>query len=188
MIDNILQPLEITCKSADCHSGLHCFSQTKKMKIQNQSGQCRYCGVNLIDWDRVHKRSLLDANYTFKALRHELWRHYYWHIDIDSKAVIHAQKKGKISIRVAAEKRIRSSVGPAQPFHDGYQTPKSGNALYYAQHATASCCRKCIEEWHGIPRGQQLTEEQIMYLVDLIMLYLQERLPFFSEQGEKLGR
>jgi hypothetical protein len=102
--------------------------------------------------------------------------------------VIHAQKKGKSRIRVAAEKRIRSSVGPAQPFHDGYQTPKSGNALYYAQHATASCCRKCIEEWHGIPRGQQLTEEQIMYLVDLIMLYLQERLPFFSEQGDKLGR
>ena len=179
-----LKPLEITCKSADCESGLHCFSQTKKMKIANQSGQCRYCGAKLIDVNRISKRDLTDVNYTFKALKYELWRHYYWHIEIDQKAINHARRKGKVGMRVATEKRIRNSVGAANPYRDGMQTPKNNNAIYYAQHATASCCRKCINEWHGIPFGQELTKDQITYLTELVILYIEERLPFLTEQGE----
>ncbi len=36
---------------------------------------------------------------------------------------------------------------------DGRQTPREGNTIFYAQHATASCCRTCIEYWHGIPKN-----------------------------------
>ena len=181
-----LKPLKITCKSADCERGLHCFSQTKKMRIANQAGQCRYCGAKLIDVSRLSKRDLADVNYTFKALKYELWRHYYWHIEIDQKAINHARRKGKVGMRAAAEKRIRNSVGVANPYRDGIQTPKKGNAIYYAQHATASCCRKCIEEWHGIPIGQALTSDQIKYFIELAMLYIEERLPFLTENGEYL--
>jgi hypothetical protein len=179
-----LEPLIITCKSADCESGLHCFSLTKKMKSTNQAGQCRYCGAKLIDWKRVYKRNLTDAAYTFKALKYELWRHYYWHIKIDEKAINHARRKGKENMKEAAEKRIRNSVGDRNPYWDGRQTPRKGNILYYAQHATATCCRKCIEEWHGISIGQALTDDQIKYFKDLIMLYIEERLPFLTEHGE----
>ena len=179
-----LKPLKITCKSTDCEGGLHCFSQTKKMKIANQSGQCRYCDAKLIDVTRMSKRNLADVNYTFKALKYELWRHYYWHIEIDQKAINHARRKGKVTMRIAAEKRIRSSVGAENPSRDGIQTPKKNNAIYYAQHATASCCRKCVNEWHGIPLGQELTNDQVTYLTDLVMLYINERLPFLTEHGE----
>jgi hypothetical protein len=178
-----LAPLEITCSSADCKSGLHCFTQTKKMKGTDEGGKCRYCGAELVDWTRTHKRDLDDVRYTFEALRYELWRHPYWHIDIDEKAINHARRKGKSSMRAAAERRLRSSVGDANPYRDGYQTPKKGNVLYYAQHATATCCRKCMEDWHGVPMGQALTDRQIAYFTDLVMLYIDERLQL-TENGE----
>ena len=85
----------------------------------------------------------------------------------------------------AAESRLRSSVGPMAPFRDGYQTGSGGNnPLHYAQHATATCCRKCIAEWHGIPRGVELTAVQIDYFTRLLMLYIEERLPDLTEGGE----
>lgn len=179
-----LEPLKITCKSADCKRNLHCFSQTKKMKIANQTGQCRYCGAKLVDWTRVYKLNLADVNYTFKALKFELWRHYYWHLKIDQKAINHALRRGKIGMRIAAEKRVRNSVGGANPYRDGIQTPREGNTLYFAQHATATCCRKCIQEWHGIPIGKELTPNQIEYFTELIMLYIDERLSFLTDEGE----
>jgi len=30
------------------------------------------------------------------------------------------------------------------------QREGSAEIVHYAQHATAACCRKCIEYWHGI--------------------------------------
>lgn len=181
-----LEPLVITCKSADCEKGLHCFSLTRKMKISNQSGQCRYCGAKLVNWKRVHNNDISDAAYTFSALRYELWRHYYWHIPIDKTAINHARRKGIAGMHEAIEKRIRHSVAASNPYRDGMQTPRSANAIYYAQHATATCCRKCIEYWHGIPLGQELNDDQIRYFSELIMFYLKERLPYLTEQGEKI--
>lgn len=185
-----LQPLKIKCTSTNCENGLHCFKQTRKKKVADQFGQCHSCGADLVDWSRVQKRNLSDVQYTFAALKHELIRHYFWHVEIDQKAINHARRKGKTGMRVAAEKRIRKSVGPAEPLYDGRQTPKenSGNAIYYAQHATACCCRKCMEYWHNIPLGRELTEQEIGYFTDLVMLYVEERLPILTEHGEKVPR
>jgi len=185
-----LKPLEIKCSSTDCENGLHCFKQSGKKKVADPFGQCHSCGADLVDWSRVQKRDLSDVNYTFLALKHELIRHYFWHIEIDQKAINHARRKGKSGMRDAAEKRIRQSVGSAQHPREGRQTPKenSGNAIYYAQHATACCCRKCIEYWHNIPIGRELTEQEIGYFTDLVMLYIEERLPILTENGEKVPR
>ena len=181
-----LKPLKISCTSSDCKNGLHCFLQTQKMAAEGFQGRCRSCGAELVDWKRVHGRDIVDVGYTFFMLKYELIRHHFWHIEIDQKAVNHARRKGKGGMRVAVEKRFRKYVGPSEPAFDGRQTPTSGNAIYYAQHATASCCRKCIEEWHGIPQGQELTDQEITYLTDLAMLYIDERLPFLTKQGEKV--
>ena len=181
-----LEPLRITCTSTDCEDGLHCFLATRKMKLADQSGRCRTCGIELIDWDRVHSRNLSDIDFTFESLRKELIRHYFWHIEINDYAVNYAKRKGTIELRKAIENRIRKSVGPAQPYRDGIQTPREGsrNPIHFAQHATASCCRKCIEEWHGIPRGRELTEGEIEYLSELAYLYLMEKMPYLTTDGE----
>jgi len=110
-------------------------------------------------------------------------------MDIDAKAISHARRKGRRGMQEAAEKRIVSSVGRAQAelFRDGTQTPMGGeNMLYYAQHATASCCRMCIEEWHGIPRNRPLATDEITYLAALTMRYIGERLPDLADNPVKV--
>ena len=93
-------------------------------------------------------------------------------------------------LREAAEHRLRKYVGPPRSklFRDGMQTPKKGNAIFYAQHATATCCRKCIEAWHGIPREQALTNDQIGYMTQLLMHYVDKRMPELTPNGEKVRR
>ena len=39
-----LQPLQVTCSSAECESGLHYFKPTPKMREMGEEGRCRYCG------------------------------------------------------------------------------------------------------------------------------------------------
>lgn len=181
-------PLAISCLDTDCESGLHCFRTKRKLRDGRRNGKCRDCGIDLVDWKRVQQHDLADVSHTFASLKHELIRHHYWHNVIDPKASNYARHKGKKGLREAAEQRVRKSVAPAKPFRDGTQTPYEGNPLFYAQHATAACCRKCINEWHGIPEGRDLTEEEILYLTNLMMLYLNERLPQVTENGEKVPR
>lgn len=178
--------LDITCTSTDCENGFHCFLQSKKLLEQNDGRKCRTCGVDLVDWGRIYKRDVADAEYTFRTLQYELIRHHYWHVPIDQRAVNYALRKGKLGLRFAAERRLWQAVGSGQPFHDGIQTPRAGNILYYAQHATATCCRRCIEAWHGVPIGRQLTQEEVSYFADLMMLYVDSRLLDLGDQGIKV--
>ena len=179
-----LKPLKISCKSTDCGNNLHCFQLSKKLLQLGPSGRCRSCRVQLVDWSRVHRRDLTDVNYTFESLRYELIRHHFWHISLSQYAIDYARRKGKIALAQAAQKRIQQAVGnPTHPLQ-GRQTPResspTANAIHYAQHATASCCRPCLEEWHGIPLDRPLTTDELTYLTELAMLYVEARLPDLS--------
>jgi hypothetical protein len=44
--------------------------------------------------------------------------------------------------------------------------------VFVAQHATATCCRACLERWHQIPKGRELTPEQRAYVVDVILRWI----------------
>jgi hypothetical protein len=176
----------ITCTSTRCEDGLHCFRTTRRLVKANMQGMCRACGADLVDWGRVHGRNLSDVDYTFEALKFELIRHFFWHIEIDQDAVLHGRRKGLAGLRKAVPHRIRISIAAAQPIFDGRQTPRHGNVIFYAQHATASCCRKCVEEWHGIPQGRPLTDNEVAYLSALALRYIEERVPQLTEAGEKI--
>lgn len=181
-----LKPLKVSCDQANCDEGLHCFRESKKLAKQygtHDSGSCQQCGAKLIDWERVKKRDAADTSHTFSALKNEWIRHRYWHIDIDQRARNHATRKGRTGIRTALEKRLRSAVGTKHS-RDGRQTPWEGNVIYYAQHATACCCRRCIQYWHGIPESEVLTEEHVAYFKDLCLRYIFERLPDLAEVGK----
>jgi hypothetical protein len=180
-----LKPLKITCTSSDCEQGLHCFKKSRKM-AEVDRGKCRSCGADLIDWKRIHTRDVNDALFTFEALKSELVRHHFWHKRIDQKAVNHARRKGRLELQTAARRKLERLVGSAEPARDGYQTPLEGNVIYYAQHALACCCRKCMEYWHGIPRGVALTNKQLDYFAELIMFFVRDRLPDISDAGQKV--
>jgi hypothetical protein len=185
-LDEDFAPLDIKCKSTDCTNNLHCFQQDKKDKMAVSGGKCRGCGAELVDWNRVQKQEIRDAAYTFSMLRVEMIRHKYWHKEPTERERNYAKRKGRIGMRIAAEKRIRSSVGAKDPFRDGAQTPWAGHILYSAQHATATCCRTCIAEWHGIPTGRALSKDEIDYVTELVCRYVAERVPELTETGVKV--
>jgi uncharacterized heparinase superfamily protein len=94
LVDLGSTPLKVTCTSSDCDNNLHCFRATKQMKAVNQVGACRECGAKLVDWPRICEKDLTDASYTFTALKFEMIRHHFWHLEIDQKAVNYARRKG----------------------------------------------------------------------------------------------
>jgi hypothetical protein len=67
---------------------------------------------------------------------------------------------------------VRERLAPAEPKNDGRQTPMRGHPIFIAQHATATCCRGCLEKWHCIPRGCELSDEQIEYVVAVLARWL----------------
>ena len=180
-----LKPLRITCTSSNCASNLHCFKKAKKM-AEEDYGKCRSCGIELVDWHRVHKRDVKDSSFVFVALKTELIRHHFWHKAIDIRAINHARRKGLIKLEQATKKRLEKYIAPLNNAFDGRQTPQEGNIIFYAQHALACCCRTCLEYWHGIPKNAEMTSEDIDYFTSLILMYVKERLPDLSLDGEKI--
>ena len=49
---------------------------------------------------------------------------------------------------------------------DGDRTSMRGRPVIIAQHATATCCRGCIQKWHRIKKGKELTDQEIQFLVE----------------------
>ena len=77
--------------------------------------------------------------------------------------------KGLDVIHKHAEDFVEKRLSPENPENDGKQTPMKGHPVFIAQHATACCCRGCLEKWHNIPAGKKLTKEEQSYVVDVLM-------------------
>lgn len=174
-------PLKISCSNHDCANELHCYSRTIRGAAKVPQGACKACGAETVDWERVRRRSLDDVRFTFDALKHEWIRHHYFHAAFDEIALRRARKKGRIALLASTDKIVRQRIGAEQPYRDGRQTPFDSDVLNYALHATAGCCRKCVEVWHGIPKGRALNDAEVGYLASLARLYLEERLVGIDE-------
>ena len=60
---------------------------------------------------------------------------------------------------------------------DGKQTPmRNVHPVFIAEHATATCCRGCIEKWHRIKKEKILSDEEIDYIVNLIMTWIESEM------------
>lgn len=93
---------------------------------------------------------------------------------LDEREAEYLCKRGRGTIRAHARDFVHSRLAPAAPVKDGRQTPWHGHPVFVAQHATATCCRKCMARWHGIPAGRALAADEIDYAVDVIMAWLGE--------------
>ena len=83
-------------------------------------------------------------------------------------------EKGFDTIEKHAFDLLRKNLAPSVIPNDGKQTPMKGHPVFLAQHACGCCCRGCLEKWHSIPKGRELTEREIMYLVALLMEWIQK--------------
>jgi len=82
------------------------------------------------------------------------------------------QDKGFSVIEQHARDFVKERLAPALPKNDGKQTPMKNHPVFIAQHATATCCRKCLEKWHRIEMGKELTKQHVDYIVLVIMYWL----------------
>ena len=81
--------------------------------------------------------------------------------------------RGPSAIRAHARDLIAQRLAPAFPRNDGKQTPYRGHPVFVAQHATATCCRSCLLENHGIEPGVELTVAQQEHVVDVICRWIE---------------
>ena len=54
----------------------------------------------------------------------------------------------------------------------GNQTPTKNHPVFIAQHATATCCRGCIEKWYHIPKEKELNDKEIKSIKAIIMSWI----------------
>ena len=83
-------------------------------------------------------------------------------------------EKGLEIVKSHAYDFINKNLKPAVIPNDGKQTPMKGHPVFIARHATATCCRGCLEKWHHISKGVELTDNQVNYVVELIMAWIEK--------------
>lgn len=86
--------------------------------------------------------------------------------------ILYIEQKGFTKIKQHAEEFVGKRLFLFDETIDGKQTPMKGHPVFIAQHATATCCRGCLEKWHSIPKNQNLTKEQEHYIVSLLLFWI----------------
>jgi exodeoxyribonuclease V alpha subunit len=81
-------------------------------------------------------------------------------------------EKGMSTIVNHAYDFINKNLRPKDIPNDGRQTPMKGHPVFIAQHACACCCRGCLYKWHKIPKDRDLTDNEVNYIVSLLMEWI----------------
>lgn len=95
---------------------------------------------------------------------------------LKEKDKLYIKNKGLDIIKSHAYDFITKRLSKYPVINDGKQTPTKGHPVFIAEHATATCCRKCLYKWHKIPENRDLTQKEIDYIVNLIMLWIQKNI------------
>lgn len=97
---------------------------------------------------------------------------------LNKKMKEYVQEKGWDKIRSDARDLITKRIAPKNLNNDGKQTPmRQVHPVFIAQHATGCCCRGCLEKIHDIKKGHELSNEEIDYVVNVIMMWIQREMP-----------
>src|SRR5574338_189693 len=106
-----------------------------------------------------------DVQEVLSRLSHSSFRS---RIRLQAKELDYLRKKGMSEVLRHAAEFMENRLAPASPVNDGKQTPWHNHPVFVAQHATATCCRGCLQKWHHIPKGRALTAEEQQYIVNVI--------------------
>lgn len=111
-------------------------------------------------------------NLLFKVLAQSSFRQRF-KLSEDERSYL--RTKGKSEILTHAQTFIDERLAPAIIKNDGKQTPMRGHPVFVAQHATATCCRACLQQWHQIPKGHQLTNAEITHILLVLETWLDQQ-------------
>lgn len=180
-----LVPLKLGCWMASCQHGRHCVDYLRKPRKgaeRIEPGHCRDCGARIVDFCYTTHDETADecAHIAHQVIdqQAELIRAHYWHVPIDRWAYNQALRLGKAALRRKIEKRVISALDEPDAF-SSRSAPLARDIVAYAQHATATCCRRCASCWHGLPSDASVrpSEAQLRHTVAIALTWLDVRLP-----------
>lgn len=93
---------------------------------------------------------------------------------LKDKDILYIEDKGINKIRNHAYDFVTKRLAYTSNVTDGKQTPMKGHPVFIAQHATGTCCRRCLEKWHHISKNKNMTDDDIKYVVDIIMSWIEK--------------
>ena len=94
---------------------------------------------------------------------------------LTQKDLDYINEKGIDKIEEHAKDFVSKRLSGDIILNDGKQTPMRGHPVFVAQHATATCCRGCIEKWHNIKKDKKLSPFEQEYIVKVIMTWIKQR-------------
>lgn len=97
---------------------------------------------------------------------------------------VYIEKRGIETIRSHAYDFVIKRLAPYPTLNDGKQTPMKNHPVFVAQHATATCCRGCLEKWHKIAKNKALDSYEIDFVVNLIMAWIDRQI----KQNENINK
>lgn len=95
---------------------------------------------------------------------------------LKNKELEYLSEKGIKTIMLHASDFVTTRIAPASPKNDGKQTPFGKHPVFTAQHATGTCCRGCLEKWHNIKKGNELSEDEKKYILSVIRMWLNNQI------------
>jgi hypothetical protein len=178
-----LVPLQLTCAMTACKHGRHCLDYLRRPHKGDspvQPGQCRDCGTNVAELPALGGRRYGDVGElleTCSGQQSELIRAHYWHVQIDQWAYNQARRLGLREVRG----RVEAAVTTAMTRNDmwaGRGAAYSQNIVAYAQHATATCCRRCAAYWHGLSPDSAVppSQRQLDHVISAALSWVELRL------------
>lgn len=102
---------------------------------------------------------------------------------LQGRDAAYLRDKGVEQVMLHAADFIGRRLAPAAPANDGRQTPWGGHPVFVAQHATACCCRGCLEKWHAIAKGHELTPPERKHVLQALQRWLQAQQPHGERNG-----
>lgn len=121
-----------------------------------------------------------ELNEVFQNLQNSAFRRRF---RLKGRELDYFHRQGLPTVLEHAAQFIDQRLAPASPPNDGKQTPFRNHPVFVAQHATATCCRSCLEKWHHIPRGAELTPEQKAHVLAALERWLRSQVPHLPEEN-----
>ena len=95
---------------------------------------------------------------------------------LNNKMKEYIKEKGLNTIEVHAKDFIEKNLKIYNKEKDGKQTPMKNHPVFIAQHATATCCRSCLEKWYHIPKEKILEEKEERCIRALILSWIEKEI------------
>lgn len=114
---------------------------------------------------------MLDLDEIFRRLSASKFRRRF---RLQGRELAYLQTWGLPHVMKQAADLLGKRLFPADIPNDGRQTPWRNHPVFVAQHATATCCRGCLEKTHGIAKGHALTDGEQARVLAAIERWLRQ--------------